>query len=130
MSNFEKVLDRLREIHYVKSQGYGRTGRPFYNIEAAGELIGVPAWVAAISRLGDKVGRISAHLNGADITDEKLLDNLEDLAVYAVIALALYDEQPTRPGVDTDHFQERINFLIQDLKDKGFESLLRPDDNV
>ena len=54
---------------------------------------GVEAWVATISRLGDKVTRISAHLRGQEITDEKLRDNLLDLAVYAAIALALYDER-------------------------------------
>jgi hypothetical protein len=87
----EVILKEIQQIHDSKSQGYGLPGKPFHNLEEAGRLINVPAWVASISRAGDKITRISSHLHNMDIKDEKLRDNLLDLATYCCIALALYD---------------------------------------
>jgi hypothetical protein len=117
MDKFEAVLEEMRFLHDSKSQGYGRKGDPFYNIREGGRLVGIPAWAAAVSRAGDKITRISAHLNGAQITDEKLRDNILDAAIYFAIALALYDEHPHHPTVDTSHFQDRINRLLDEFRD-------------
>ena len=87
----EVVLKEIQQIHDSKSQGYGLPGKPFHNLEEAGRLVNSPAWVASISRAGDKMTRISSHLHNNKIKDEKLRDNLIDLATYCAIALALYD---------------------------------------
>jgi hypothetical protein len=87
----EVVLKEIQQIHDSKSQGYGLPDKPFHNLEEAGRLINVPSWVAAISRAGDKITRISSHLHNRTIEDEKLRDNLIDLVTYCAIALALYD---------------------------------------
>jgi hypothetical protein len=117
--SLENVLNEVSALHASKSQGYGLPDDPYHNIRQAGRLVGIPAWAASISRAGDKITRISAHLNGASVTDEKLRDNLLDMVVYCAIALDLYDEvhHPGFPKADTRDFLDRLNRIMAEARE-------------
>ena len=89
---FHKVLDNLRNIHEQKSSDYGDTNDPLANVRRGAELIGVEHWKGCLVRIADKLQRIKKHCNGGELTNENLVDSLDDLASYAVIMRALYEE--------------------------------------
>lgn len=89
---FHKVLDNLRTIHEQKSSDYGDANDPLANVRRGAELIGVEAWKGCLVRIADKLQRIKKHCNGGELTNESVVDSLDDLASYAVIMRAMYEE--------------------------------------
>ena len=89
---FHKVLDNLRAIHEQKSSDYGDTNDPLANVRRGAELIGVEHWKGCLVRIADKLQRIKKYCNGGELTNESLVDSLDDLASYAVIMRAMYEE--------------------------------------
>ena len=53
----------------------------------------MPAWVGSAMRANDKMKRIQAFARRGSLMNESLEDSLRDLAVYAVIALVLLEEE-------------------------------------
>lgn len=92
MSSFTKVLEEIQAMHDKKQADYGSDSDPFANIRAS-ELFGMPAWLGAILRANDKISRIQAFSRKGELVNESVEDSLLDLAVYAVIALAMYREE-------------------------------------
>lgn len=92
MSTFTQVLDEIRDMHDKKQADYGSDDDPFANIRAS-ELFGMPAWLGAVIRASDKIARIQAYARKKKLANETVEDSLLDLAVYAVIALAMYREE-------------------------------------
>ena len=99
MSTFTQVLDEIRAMHDRKQADYGSDDDPFANIRAS-ELFGMPAWLGAIIRASDKISRIQAFSRKGKLANEIVEDSLLDLAVYAVIALAMYREDDTLGSCD------------------------------
>ena len=52
-----KLLDELREIHVLKSGGYGTTDDPFANFTSIKELTGQPAFLYPMHRTIEKLTR-------------------------------------------------------------------------
>jgi len=94
-ARFHEILRELADLHDRKQADYGRGGDPFANVRSSEEF-GVPAWVGAMVRGNDKVSRIKSFIRNGNLKNESLEDSLRDLAVYAVIALVLF-EQEHRP---------------------------------
>ena len=89
---FHDKLDVIGELHDRKQADYGRDSDPFYNVKKTEEW-GIPAWVGALIRLDDKVGRLrNLSQNGEALRNESVEDSLMDIAVYALISLVLYEE--------------------------------------
>ena len=93
-----RIFNELVELHKAKDTDYSGENGSLSNFRAC-EAFGVPAWKGAAIRLSDKWSRfMSLMANGesAAVKDEPLEDTLKDIAVYAVIVLALreykYDE--------------------------------------
>ena len=91
---FYQLLSELAALHARKQADYGRGDDPFANVRAS-EHFGVPGWIGAIMRGHDKMIRIQSHCLNGSLANESLEDALRDLAVYAVIALVLREQQLT-----------------------------------
>lgn len=85
------VLDEMRALHRKKAADYGHEKDGLHNLRQS-EAFGIPAWVAALVRGNDKMGRLQAAAAGTDLANEGIEDSLIDLAAYAVLALVLYRE--------------------------------------
>lgn len=90
---FLAALDEVRAMHMRKSEDYGSSlsGDPLANIRAS-EDYGIPAWIGAMIRAGDKVHRIKEFARKGSLANEGVKDSLLDLAAYALIAYVLYME--------------------------------------
>lgn len=87
---FHDIMDELKALHDQKQADYGRTDDPFANVRASTEW-GVAAWVGAMVRLNDKVRRLQKAAQGGPLANEGVIDSLNDIAVYAIIARILYE---------------------------------------
>ena len=94
MTDFEKVLQEIRDLHIKKQSDYGRPeqGDPFANVRAS-EDFGIPGYLGAVIRANDKVRRIQKYARGGTMVNESVEDSLLDAAVYFMIALCLFREQ-------------------------------------
>jgi Domain of unknown function (DUF4406) len=88
---FHQILEELGQLHDKKQRDYGRSNDPFANVRSTAEF-GVPAWVGAMIRGNDKIQRVKSLIANGRLENESLEDSLRDLAVYAVIALVLWEE--------------------------------------
>lgn len=79
-------------LHDKKAADYSSGTDPFANVRSSEEF-GVPAWVGAMVRGNDKVSRIKSFIRNGTLKNEALEDSLRDLAVYAIIALVLWEEK-------------------------------------
>lgn len=88
---FHEILRELGETHDRKSADYGKEGDPLANVRASEEW-GIPAWVGAMVRGTDKVRRLQTQATRGSLANESAVDAFMDLAVYAIIALVLFEE--------------------------------------
>lgn len=89
---FHKILDKLRDVHERKSADYGDADDPLANVRRGAELIGVDHWKGCLVRIADKLQRIKNFCNGTELKNENVVDSLDDLASYAVIMRAMFEE--------------------------------------
>jgi hypothetical protein len=94
VSRVAELLDELRTIHDTKNHDYAHSADPFANFREAAR-IGITPFQGVIVRMGDKWARICNLVRYGDpaVKDESLRDTLKDLAVYALIAVALDEEE-------------------------------------
>ena len=63
-ARFHQLLKEIGLLHDQKQQDYGRENDPFANVRSAEEW-GIPGWVYAMLRIGEKCHRLQAmHRNG------------------------------------------------------------------
>lgn len=89
---FHQLLVEMGELHDRKQEDYGRGDDPFANVRASEEW-GIPGWVGAMIRLNDKVRRLQALRTKGSLANEAAVDSFMDIAVYALIALVLYEQE-------------------------------------
>jgi hypothetical protein len=89
---FHELLKEAGELHDKKQTDYGRGDDPFANVRSSSEW-GVPAWVGAMVRLNDKVRRLQALATKGSLANEAAIDSMMDIAVYALIARVLYEQE-------------------------------------
>lgn len=88
---FHEILRELGELHDLKQRDYGTEEDSFANIRASKEW-GAAPWVGAMIRATDKLRRLQKFARCGELANEAVEDSFRDLAVYAVIALVLYEE--------------------------------------
>lgn len=88
---FHRILRDLGHLHDRKQADYGSDSDPFANVRSANEW-GLPEWVGAMVRATDKVRRLQSFARKGQLENESAEDAFLDLAVYAVIALVLYQD--------------------------------------
>ena len=90
-ARFHAILSELGSLHDSKQADYGTTSDPFANVRGSSEW-GIEPWVGAMVRATDKVRRLQSFLKHGKLRNESVDDSLRDLAVYAIIALVLFEE--------------------------------------
>lgn len=91
---FLDLLSDLSELHAAKAADYGDGEDAYSNFRRA-QRLGISPFMGCLVRLSDKwerIVRLSQH--EARVKDEAITDTLRDMAVYAMIALILYQEEP------------------------------------
>jgi hypothetical protein len=88
---FHDILSELGALHDKKQADYGRVGDPFANVRASEEW-GITDWVGTMVRATDKLRRLQAFTKNGKLENEGVIDSLNDLAVYAIIARVLFEE--------------------------------------
>ena len=85
---FYEILEELKDLHCWKSQSYGTKKDPLFNLRMFG-------WRGVVVRLGDKFCRLKNFYNQPDlkVKGETIKDAFDDMAVYAVLARVLYEEE-------------------------------------
>lgn len=89
---FHEILRELGDLHDRKQADYGTSVDPFANVRSTADW-GIPAWVGALVRLNDKVQRLKSMVSKGSLNNESAEDSMRDIAVYAAIALVLYEEE-------------------------------------
>lgn len=90
-ARFHALLQEAGETHDRKQADYGRGDDPFANVRASEEW-GIPGWQGAMIRLNDKVRRLQTLATKGALANESALDSFMDIAVYALIARVLYEQ--------------------------------------
>jgi hypothetical protein len=89
---FHALLKEIADLHDKKQQDYGTSGDPLANIRGS-EQWGIPSWVGAMVRANDKVKRLQKLAKEGSLANEAARDSFMDLAVYALLALILFEEK-------------------------------------
>lgn len=90
-AKFHALLKEIGDLHDKKQQDYGQANDPFANVRGASDY-GVAPWVGAMIRATDKVRRLMKYATSGKLSNESARDSFLDLAVYALIALLLWEE--------------------------------------
>ncbi len=91
-ARFHELLGVAAVLHDSKQADYGRGNDPFANVRASCDW-GFDAWVGSMLRATDKVRRLQTFAATGHLANEGVMDAFLDLAVYALIAAVLYEEQ-------------------------------------
>jgi hypothetical protein len=94
-ARFHEILHGLGELHDQKQADYGRGDDPFSNVRSSEEW-GVDGWMGAMVRLNDKVRRLQSLATKGHLVNEAATDSFRDIAVYAIIAMVLFEQQHGR----------------------------------
>ena len=95
---FHELLVEAGTMHDRKQLDYGTSRDPFANVRAADEW-GIAPWIGAMVRLTDKVRRLQSLASKGYLENESAVDSLMDIAVYAIIARVLLEEESRRLAV-------------------------------
>jgi hypothetical protein len=90
-ARFHGLLREIGELHDRKQADYGRGDDPFANVRASEEW-NVDGWIGAMVRLNDKVRRLQSLSTKGSLANESAFDSLQDIAVYALIAYVLLEQ--------------------------------------
>lgn len=125
---FERVielLDELEDIFQKKNAGYAgvNSDDPFKNFRVS-KMFGVSPFTGCLVRMGDKIARVGnlSQNPDLDMVGESITDTLKDLAVYCLIAIALYEEgegdnlQTYSSVIDSIHDQITALYSLGDCK--------------
>lgn len=88
---FHALLKEIGDLHDKKQKDYGVETDPFANVRGSSNW-GVKPWVGAVVRANDKIKRLQKYAQDGQLANESARDSFMDLAVYALIALVLHDE--------------------------------------
>jgi hypothetical protein len=99
MPNSPRFIQLLREIevlHNKKNAGYAGADEtdPFKNFKFS-SILGVSPFKGCLVRMSDKFIRVAnlTRCPASEQVGENIKDTLMDLAVYALIAICLYEDQ-------------------------------------
>ena len=114
---FHQILKEIGELHDKKQQDYGKEDDPFANVRSAEEW-GIPGWVYAMLRIGEKCHRLQAMRRNGKLVNEGAVDSFRDLAVYALIAEVLYEEDgcKIKPYTDFPGISQLALQLVEEEK--------------
>jgi hypothetical protein len=121
---FHEVLKSLGDLHDRKQADYGLPTDPFANIRASSDW-GMAPYVGALLRLSDKVKRLQSFVKNGKLSNESAEDSLLDIAVYAIIAKVLLEEQDGRQDISTTKPTPKPGGVVHVQDMAKFKALLR-----
>lgn len=90
---FYELLKEMEDIHDRKNANYSEDGNPLSNFLQC-ESFNVDAFKGCLVRMSDKWSRITQLAKGKpDLVGEAITDTLQDLSVYALIAIILFERE-------------------------------------
>lgn len=90
---FNAILDELKDLHERKNNNYSSDEEPLANLRAC-KSMGISPVTGVVLRLGDKYSRLCELSKGKpDLVGESMKDTFRDMAVYAILAMMLLDEE-------------------------------------
>lgn len=92
LSRFHELLKQIGDLHDKKQADYGTSEDLYANIRASEEW-GIEPWVAALFSISEKMRRLRSLVNNGRLQNESADDSMRDIAIYALIALLLYEEK-------------------------------------
>jgi hypothetical protein len=97
MTRFESLLAKMYQLYKAKGSDYDGTDGGTSNLHAS-EAFGVDPVTAIGIRMQDKMSRFASLIRtgrgtNPAVQDEKLTDTLLDVAVYALLAIELWEAQ-------------------------------------
>lgn len=90
---FYEILEELMQLHSDKNHDYAGKEDPLSNLKGC-EQMGIPAWVGVAIRINDKFSRMVNFVKNRAVLveSEGIKDTFKDMAIYAVLALILIEE--------------------------------------
>lgn len=102
IKKFNQMLDELKDLHERKNNNYSSDNDPLANLRMCKQM-GVSPVVGVVLRLGDKYSRLCELSKGKkDLVGESMKDTFRDMAVYALLAMMLLDEEGEVHGSQVD----------------------------
>lgn len=108
-ARFHEILQELADLHDRKQIDYGRAKDPFANVRGS-ETWGIKPWIGAMLRGNDKMERLKNFAKTGSLANEGADDSFRDLAVYAIIALVLWEEEQNHIAA-----QEQLNDILRNV---------------
>lgn len=90
-----ELLDQMKTTHDKKQADYGNSAEPFANVLASHDL-GIHPVLGILLRMNDKMTRIKSFQEKGNLANESVEDSLLDIAVYAIIAVVIIEEELDR----------------------------------
>lgn len=90
-ARFHQLLEEIGELHDRKQRDYGTEDDPFANVRGATEF-GLPPAMGAFIAMSDIMARIKSWCKNGSLQNDTIEDSLKDMAVYALIAYVLMEE--------------------------------------
>ena len=94
-ANFDRALEELKALHDAKAADYSTVQDPYSNFRLSGEQVGISAGSACEVLIATKQARLRELLSvdrARPPKNESVRDTLRDRAVYAILALNMWDE--------------------------------------
>lgn len=92
---FEEAVSLIVMINRQKRADYALDGDPFSNFKFSAQVMGVEPEEAALFNVAQKLARLSSlRANRRGPQNEAVYDTYLDLAVYGVLAYAIYLNKP------------------------------------
>ena len=96
-SEFERLLDKVRELHRAKRSDYtGNSGDILYNYRSSASLAHIPMATGMFARLCEKVIRCSSILDkdgNVSVKDESFKDTMMDIAIISLLIIIAHNER-------------------------------------
>lgn len=89
---FHKYVDQIVQTRKKKGSDYGEGEDSLSNLRECAR-IGISPVVGVHVRMEDKMARIRSFINKGNLVNEPVRDSYLDIAVYAILAQILLDEQ-------------------------------------
>lgn len=130
---FHELLNEIGALHDKKQEDYGTDTDPFANVRATADW-GVPAWVGALMRLNDKVVRLKSLVRKGYLVNESVSDSMLDIAVYAMIAQVLYEEEQEEYAASREqlakemgeHLRKSFSEVFAEQPTTALEQIINP----
>jgi len=91
---FYELLNIIADLHSRKNADYCGYRDPLANLRLC-KMAGIDPFLGCIVRLSDKFSRLCsfAEKGYLEVKDEKIIDTLMDMSVYALLAIILLEEK-------------------------------------